>query len=155
MKNKIHFLFIGLAVLAGVHMSAAQGTTFTYQGRLNDGANPANGIYDLTFSLFNANSGGGQVGMTFTNSAAGVSNGLFTVALDFGDQFPGADRWLEISVKTNGAATFTTLTPRQKLTPTPYAITASNLSGTLPVAQLGGQLTGAQNRQWRGRRRPN
>lgn len=25
----------------------AQGTAFTYQGQLNDGANPASGIYDL------------------------------------------------------------------------------------------------------------
>src|SRR5438093_7038473 len=27
----------------------AQGTAFTYQGRLNDGANPASGSYDLRF----------------------------------------------------------------------------------------------------------
>ena len=32
----------------------AQGTAFTYHGRLNDGGNPANGIYNLRFALFDA-----------------------------------------------------------------------------------------------------
>ncbi len=31
----------------------AQGTAFTYNGRLNDGTNPATGSYDLTFTLYN------------------------------------------------------------------------------------------------------
>ena len=116
----------------------AQGTAFTYQGRLNDGANPASGNYDLTVSLFATSSGGSQVGFIFTNLNTAVTNGLFTVTPDFGANFPGANRWLEIAVRTNGGAVFSTLTPRQPLTPTPYAITASNLSGTLPSTQLGG-----------------
>jgi hypothetical protein len=121
----------------------AQGTAFTYQGRLNDGANPANGTYDLTFALFNVVSGAGQVGNTLTNSTVGVSNGLFTVTLDFGANFPGADRWLEIGVRTNGNGTFSTLGPRQKITPSPYAIyaagaSAAGISGTIPTANLTG-----------------
>ncbi|HAV60805.1 MAG TPA: hypothetical protein DCY13_00375, partial [Verrucomicrobiales bacterium] len=63
-------------------------------------------------------------------------------ALDFGDQFPGADRWLEIAVRTNLSG-FTTLSPRQPLTATPYAITAENLSGALPAGQLSGTVPGA------------
>jgi hypothetical protein len=51
----------------------AQGTAFTYQGRLNDGANPGHGSYDLTFALFNASSGPAQVGGTLTNSTVVVS----------------------------------------------------------------------------------
>src|SRR5689334_14486342 len=86
--------------------SSAQSTAFTYQGRLNDGAGPANGSYDLTFALFDAGSAGNQVGSVLTNAATGVSNGLFTVSLDFGNQFPGADRWLEIGVVTNGGGSF-------------------------------------------------
>jgi hypothetical protein len=113
----------------------AQGTAFTYQGRLNDAVAPANGIYDLTFALFNAGSGSGQVGGTQTNTALAVSNGLFTVTLDFGANFPGADRWLEMRVRTNGSGTFTTLAPRQKLTATPYAITAGDVTGA-NVARL-------------------
>ena len=53
------------------------------QGRLNDGANPANGSYDLTFGLFGLSSGGSAVAGPVTNSATPMSNGLFTVTLDF------------------------------------------------------------------------
>ena len=114
----------------------AQGTAFTYQGRLNQGANPANGTYDLQFALFDAASAGTQQSGTWTQLAQGVTNGLFTVTLDFGSFFPGADRWLEIGVRTNGGGAFTTLTPRQKFTAAPYAITAGNLSGSITAAQL-------------------
>src|SRR6516162_7725699 len=77
----------------------AQGTAFTYQGRLDDGSQPANGNYDLTFALFKMGSGGPQVGSTLTNPATPVSNGLFTVMLDFGNRFDGNPRWLEIGVQ--------------------------------------------------------
>ena len=123
----------------------AQGTAFTYQGRLNDNGGPANGNYDLQFIVYDNDVGGSQQGPVLTNSATAVSNGLFTVTLDFGTIFAGANRWLEIGVRTNGAASFSALVPRQKLTPTPYAIfanTASNLSGTLPSAQLSGLYSG-------------
>ncbi len=84
----------------------AQGTAFTYQGRLNDGANPATGNYDLAFSLFTVNSGPGQVGGMLTNALTGVTNGLFTVILDFGaGVFPSADRWLEIAARSSGMKT--------------------------------------------------
>src|SRR5436309_365001 len=96
------FLALYLAV-AGV--ASAQGTAFTYQGRLNDGGNTANGSYDLTFSLWTNSSGSAQAGGTLTNTATGITNGIFTVTLDFGANFPGADRWLEIAVRTNGNGT--------------------------------------------------
>lgn len=122
----------------------SQGTAFTYQGRLNAGGSPANGTYDLRFILYNADPGGSQQGPILTNAATAVSNGLFTVALDFGNQFPGADRWLEIGVRTNGGGTFTTLSPRQKITPTPYAVASANLIGTLPTSQLTGTIGSSQ-----------
>src|SRR5215468_2381370 len=78
----------------------AQGTAFTYQGRLNDGVNPANGSYDVTFTLFGASSGGSPIAGPRTNSPTAVTNGLFTVTLDFSNQFPGTPRWLEIGVRT-------------------------------------------------------
>lgn len=117
----------------------AQGTAFTYQGELNRSGILANGSYDMTFGLFSTSSGAGQLGNTVTNTGMLVSNGLFTTSLDFGTNFSGADRWLEIAVQTSGDGSFTTLSPRQKLTPTPYALfanTASNLSGTVPLADL-------------------
>lgn len=119
MKTKLHYLLGALALLAfstfnsELSTAQAQGTAFTYQGHLNDGANPANGSYNLTFSLFNAGSGGSQVGSTLTFSAVGVTNGLFTVTVDFGAVFNGTAYWLQIGVCTNGSSTFVTLGPLQ------------------------------------------
>ncbi|NMD21717.1 MAG: hypothetical protein GYA76_15935 [Verrucomicrobia bacterium] len=42
--------------------------------------------------------------------------------------FDGSARWLEIAVRTNGDTAFTTLTPRQQLTPAPYALYAGTSS---------------------------
>jgi hypothetical protein len=113
----------------------AQGTAFTYQGRLNVGANPANGTYDLQFTPYGLASGGSGVAAPLTKSPVGVTNGLFTVTLDFGaGVFTGASRWLEIGVRTNGGASFTVLSPRQPLTPTPYALYAPS-AGTATTAQ--------------------
>src|SRR5713101_563785 len=97
----------------------AQDTAFTYQGRLNEGANPATGIYDLRFTIYDStNNPGAVIAGPLINSATTVSNGLFTVMLDFGSGvFTGPGRWLEIAVRTNGGGAFTTLTPRQPLTP--------------------------------------
>ena len=141
MKTKLKFsqLFLLSAFCFPLSLSA-QGTAFTYQGRLNDGATVATGIYDLRFAIFDAASGGFQVPWV-TNSATAVSNGLFTVTLDFGNVFSGAGRWLEIAVRTNGGGAFTVLDPRQALTPTPYAIFAggaSNLVGAVSSANLAG-----------------
>jgi trimeric autotransporter adhesin len=57
-----------------------------------------------------------------------VADGLFTVPLNFGtDFFDPANRWLEISVRTNAAdAEFTVLTPRQLLTASPLAVLADH-----------------------------
>ena len=126
----------------------AQGTAFSYQGKLNDNGGPATGIYDLRFTIFDAVTNGNVVSGILTNAATSVTNGLFTVTLDFGSGvFTGNARWLEIAVRTNGASGFVTLTPRQPLTPTPYAIlagTAGGLSGTLPVSQVSGVMPLAQ-----------
>src|SRR5581483_5863172 len=108
----------------------AQGTAFTYQGRLASGGSAANGTYDLTFALYDStNSPGILFAGPVTNAAVAVAGGLFTVALDFGNQFDGSPRWLQISVRTNGAAGFTPLNPRQPLTPSPYAILAQSATG--------------------------
>jgi len=127
----------------------AQGTAFTYQGRLNSGGGLAGGSYDLAFTVYDTNAPAGNwIAGPVTNAAVAVSNGLFTVTLDFGaGVFTGGPRWLEIAVRTNGSAGFTMLTPRQPITPSPYAVmagSASNLSGTLPVGQVNGVVPLAQ-----------
>jgi hypothetical protein len=142
MKIK-NFLFPSLSLtLAFAQSVCAQGTAFTYQGSLHNNGAPANGLFDLTFSVFGASSGGSAIAGPMTNAATGVTNGLFTVTLDFGSApFGGDSRWLEIGVRANGGAAFATLSPRQELTPTPYAIfagTASNLNGIVSSAQIAG-----------------
>src|SRR5215475_3031028 len=109
----------------------AQGTAFTYQGRLNDGSLPANGNYDIRFYLRNAAVAGSPVGATNTVAPVAASNGLFTVTLDFGPGiFTGSLLWLEIGVRTNGSvAAYTTLSPRQPLTPSPYALFSPQAGG--------------------------
>ena len=142
-----------LGLVAGAGLAWAQGTAFSYQGQLTDGAAAANGTYDLRFTLWNTVTAGDPQGATLTQAGVGVTNGLFTATLDFGAQFTGAARWLEIAVRTNGAATFTTLAERQPVLPTPYAIhaatattatTATTVTGSVPVSQLTGTLASAQ-----------
>jgi hypothetical protein len=138
----LRFVSASALALAFTATALAQGTTaFTYQGRLNDGANPATGTYDLRFTLYDTAGGPGTAGSPVPKLGTGVTNGLFTVTLDFGaGLFNGAARWLEIAAKTNGAATYVTLTPRQALTPTPYALfapSAGSLSGNVNQAFTG------------------
>ena len=105
----------------------AQTTAFTYQGRLNAGGAPANGVYDLQFTVHDAEASGSQIGPTWTTNGVGVSNGLFTTTLNFGaGVFNGNARWLSVAVRTNSGAGFTVLSPRQPLTPVPYALYAPN-----------------------------
>ncbi len=147
MTNMRYLLLGGIVALCSLFAAAesafAQGTAFTYQGRLGDSGQPANGIYDLTFSLFYTNSGGSRAAGPLTNSAVVMTNGLFTLTLDFGGGiFNGSNVWLEIAARTNGGGNFTTLSPRQPVTPAPYAIMAGNLNGPLPPASLAGTYGG-------------
>ena len=87
--------------------STTNATAFTWQGRLTDSAGVASGRYDLRFVLCDAALAGVPLG-TNTVLAASLSNGLFSVVLDFGaDAFDGDPRWLELLVRTNGASGFT------------------------------------------------
>ncbi len=114
-------LLLGLTVSSG-HAQAPLGTSFTYQGRLTDGGAPANGLYDLTFALYDDPTAGAQVGGTVTKDDVSVSDGMFTVALDFGNVFDGTALYLEIGVRPGSdTGAYTTLTPRQPLTAAPYA----------------------------------
>jgi lysophospholipase L1-like esterase len=150
--NLVPALAAVLALSLATSDCIAQSSAFTYQGRLASAGSPANGSYDLTFELFDAPTGGNQINLAITNSNQAVSNGLFSVALDFGTSaFSGSDRWLQIAVRTNGGAeAFVQLNPRQLVTPAPYALyalgadvarTASNVSAASITGQFGlGQL---------------
>jgi formylglycine-generating enzyme required for sulfatase activity len=125
----------------------AQGTAFTYQGRLNSSGSPASGSYDFRFRLAADPLGNTYVGSAYLTNGIAVASGLFTTTIDFGPGlFAGTNYWLEVDVRTNGAANYTALTPLQAFTPTPYAIfanTASNVSGTVSAAQISGAVASA------------
>lgn len=122
-----------IAINFHVLTTHAQGTVFTYQGRLLDGGSPANGFYDMQFVLYHSSNAVSQAGGPIYFYSLPVSNGLFTVPLNFGTApFSGAsggNNWLDISVRVPGGdPTFTTLVPRTQLTAAPYAVTANNLA---------------------------
>ena len=123
----------------------AQGTAFTYQGRLASDGTPYTGSVELVFTLWDAATNGTQLAATSPASTiVNASNGLFLATVDFGGAFPATNRWLEIDLRTV-IGPFTTVWPRQQLTPVPYALfatTASNVSGTVSAAQIIGGTIG-------------
>ena len=127
-----------LAEEPAITTQAALGAAFTYQGRLTDGGAPANGVYDFAFSLWDAESGGAQVGATVEVGDVSVTNGVFTVSLDFGTAiFNGQALWLQVSVRPGASSDpYTTLSPRTKLNAAPYAI------GLMPGASISRDFLG-------------
>ncbi|MCC6269071.1 MAG: hypothetical protein IT300_16000 [Dehalococcoidia bacterium] len=123
----------------------ALGSSFTYQGRLTDAGSPANGTYDLRFILYDADTAGASVGTTQTKDDVTVTNGLFGVELDFGaGAWNGDARWVEIAVRPGASAgTYTVLSPRQPISPTPYALFAKAAAGIAVPFAASGSLAGA------------
>jgi hypothetical protein len=151
------FIFCAMAAFLFLALAApAQTTAFTYQGQLISSNAPATGSYDFRFQIYNASSV--VVAGPLTNAPVGVTNGLFTVPLDFGASvFDGSTRSLEIGVRSFNTTTnintnaYAVLSPRQTLTSVPYAIQslnaanavaltaplqATNLAGTIPNSLL-------------------
>lgn len=126
-------LLVLLGSLTLAQEAAPQGMTpqaqvyngFTYQGRLLDNGSPADGEYDVEYRLYDVSSGGTPLA-TISDDLIPGSDGLFTTRLGFGSQyFTGEARWLEIALRPSGSVDpYTTLTPRQQLTPVPYALHA-------------------------------
>lgn len=109
-------------------LAAAQTTAFNFQGRLNDGANPANGRYDLQFILYDALVGGNQIGPILTKPNLTLINGVFSTQLDFGAAaFAGGDRFLEIQLRPNGSTNaYVILGARQQILSVPYSVKSLN-----------------------------
>jgi hypothetical protein len=126
--------YLGLCALLlapAVAASVPLGTDFTYQGQLNLAGSPVNGTADFQFKLFGQEAGGSQIGSTVPVNNVTVTGGVFTVGLDFGaGAFTGDQRWLEILVRSPaGGGSFVLLTPRQKLTASPYALQTRGVDG--------------------------
>jgi hypothetical protein len=148
MKKSLSLVLFAAVVFAAMP-ARSQSTAFTYQGRLQNNGAPVNGSYDLAFTLYTTNTGGVAVAGPVTDNATAVSNGLFTVTIDFGaGVFTGNNYWLDISISPAGSNTFVELTPRQPVLPTPYAIMANSAStaasattaGTANTAELASNI---------------
>jgi hypothetical protein len=116
---------------APVHAQGPVGTAFTYQGQLKEAGVPVTGEADFQFYLFDAASGGNLIDSLGVSSVP-ITDGLFTVQLDFGTgAFTGDARWLEIEVEFPcGEGNWTTLTPRQPVKAAPYALYALDGPGS-------------------------
>ena len=145
----------GMLLACGAHAQALQGTAFTYQGELVQNGTPVAGTADFVFELFDAPSGGLQVGPTLSFTTANgnpvaVTAGLFTVALDFGASAfsgtPANARWLRVTVNGN------VLAPRTKIENAPFALLARNaeLAFTVPASSIGASEVDAAEVQLRG-----
>src|SRR5260370_32000207 len=98
MKTKAFIVALSLFCACVPRIKAQGSTAITYQGRLNASGSPANGIYDLRFTIYDSSGSGVVVGGPITNSATSITNGLFTATLDFGaGVFSVADRWTELA----------------------------------------------------------
>jgi len=138
-----------LTLLVFSTIGLAQTTAFNFQGRLNDGTSPANGIYDLQFKLFDAITGGAQIGATVEKPNTMLVNGVFSTPLDFGAAaFSSGNRFIEISVRPNGSPNaHIILGARQQILSVPFAVSANALSANCVNCVTSGQiqsLNGAQ-----------
>ena len=143
--SRVSMLFLAIASVPAVTQADPLDTSFTYQGLLSDSGEPASGAYDLHFRLFDAASGGIQLGPELCLANVAMTDGHFNASLDFGSQFNGQKRFLEVLVRSaspggcgdpNG---FTTLDARQELTASPNATFASTASTASNALSLGGQ----------------
>lgn len=97
-------------------------TTFTFQARLRSGTDYVNATCKFDFYLFDAASGGSQVGSPQTKTGIAVVDGYFTVELDFGSVFAGSVRFLEIrNVNCGRLSDPVNLAGRMRIDPAPAA----------------------------------
>ncbi len=134
-------LYLAIALASAAPLS----TAFTFQGQLKDAGIPADGDYDMRFSLFNAASAGATVagplifdGAPGNGAPVNVTNGLFSAVLDFGPVYDGTALWLHVEVRTHGVGGYTALAPRQPLTAAPFALYALDGPGQAGFWQANG-----------------
>jgi hypothetical protein len=134
----ITITLVALAVLAGTataqepggksELSPAGGwepNSMAYQGYLEDGGQPANGVYDFRVDIWDQETAGSQLGSTAVYDTPGetVEDGIFTLYFNPGsvnEIFTGGERWIQIKVRPHGTGAYTTL-PRQPIANVPYA----------------------------------
>ena len=137
-------IMIAILIVSVIQSAAQVSTEFTYQGKLTVSGAPASGTFDLRFTLEDVN--GFSLGKPVELPGTTVTNGIFTVSLDFGTEFfDQNDRYLKIEVRhsSENPDDYTELAPLQKLTPAPTSFFSRNSL----FAVESGNATNAQNSQ--------
>lgn len=151
MKHKLHLSVLFVVCISLIFFSRAEaqsplGTGFTYQGYLAIDGVPVTGNCDFQFSLWDALSSGAQIGSTVPKDNVMVTDGIFTVTLDFGSgAFNGEARWLGVAVRCPaGSGSYTTLNPYKELSASPYALYSQSVpwGGLSGVPFVIGDLSG-------------
>ena len=86
----------------------------------------------MVFGAWDAPTGGAVLSGPVTNWGVAVAGGLFTTVVDCPGSLPGTNLWIEIAVRPGTGGGFTTLSPRQRITPAPlaaYAARAGSVDG--------------------------
>lgn len=135
-------------LVAGSTASAQVTTAFSYQGQLKSSGNVVNSETDMQFSLWTLAVGGTQIGSTVTSLNVSVSNGLFSVPIDFGvsPYASSQNLYLQVAVRNPaGSGSYVPMGSRQLLTPAPFSLATRGIDvnaagnvgiGTAPNARL-------------------
>jgi hypothetical protein len=105
-------------------MGGSPTEAFTYQGYLEEAGQPANGIYDFRFSVYDQETDGTRYGTPQELADITVTDGIFTVYLRPGSPneiFTGGPRWLQIEVRPGSSGGSYTTLDRQPIASAPYA----------------------------------
>lgn len=115
----------GLTLLAALAAAQITQGSVTYQGRLQQSSQPVSGNFDFQVRVYDAETAGSEIGTVQEFTDVSVSKGHFTLPIAFPlPAYAGPERWLDISVRTSGDASYTALTPRQQVRPSPTALAA-------------------------------
>lgn len=123
-----------LAILGLTTCAAVAATTITYQGQLQDVGGPFDGSVDMTFQIYDEETGGNPVGIALDKAGVSVIDGLFQVELDFGDPPYDSGLWMQITVAGE------TLAPRQRISAAPLAVRALSAASGGPWIQSGDNI---------------
>lgn len=149
-ENAMKIFAFLVAAIVSASTAVAQSTAFTFQGSLKDNGQPAAGLHDFRFKLYDAASAGTQIGTTQCVDNLQVAEGRFTATLDFGNQFTTPNqRYIEIEVRRDtglncsNAGGFVVLSPRQLITAAPRATDAKHANSAFTLDSANGAIANA------------
>ncbi len=144
-------LFCAIVLLAAAVSNPAAGvepaSSIVYEGNLNSDGTPANGRFDFSFTLFDAPTAGNRIGIPVAIPGVRVTNGAFSVIIDFGIHLSRATAlWFETAVAPAGFPPPVVVGGRVPLNAARFAVHSSyaaNLVGNAFDVTLAGNTTNA------------